>query len=214
MFTGIVERIGTVASIETYDDSSSGGNGFSIIVKDAAPILTDCHIGDSIAVNGICLTVTEFDNDSFKIGVAPETLQRTNMQQLKVGSKVNLERAIAGHTRFGGHFVQGHIDTVATIVSVEQDANSLRFTFSPSNPDVMIYIVEKGFIAIDGTSLTVTSVDDDANTFSVMLIAHTQENVALASKKKGDAVNIEVDLLGKLVEKQVNALAKARLGSK
>lgn len=214
MFTGIVEKVGSVAAIDAHDASESGGNGFSIVIRDAAAILTDCHIGDSIAVNGVCLTVTEFDKDSFKIGVAPETLQRTDLGELTIGSKVNLERAVAGHTRFGGHFVQGHVDTVATIVLVEQDENSLRLTFSPRDPHVMTYIVEKGFIALDGTSLTITTVDDDANTFGVMLIVHTQENVALALKKKGDTVNVEVDLMGKLVEKQVRALAKAQLEKK
>lgn len=205
MFTGIVEQIGTVSDVSPLDKSESGGNGFSVTIADAAPILTDCHMGDSIAVNGVCLTVTEFDKDSFKVGIAPETLDRTNLGKLKAGSHVNLERAVAGHTRFGGHFVQGHVDTTATIVNIEKDENSLRFTFKPRDPSVMVYIVEKGFIAVDGTSLTITEVNDDEGTFGVMLIAYTQEKVVVAGKNVGDTVNIEVDLMGKLVEKQVKA---------
>jgi riboflavin synthase len=162
--------------------------------------------------------VTEFDGiKSFKVGIAPETLRRTNLGQLRVGSKVNLERAVQGHVRFGGHFVQvlphtslllftaesvqGHVDTTAEIVVAARDGNAVAMTFKPSDPKVLMYIVEKGYIALDGTSLTITAVDD--TTFSVMLIAYTQAPTVVAMKEVGDQVNVEVDLLGKLVEKQV-----------
>jgi len=106
MFTGLIEHVGTVSAIVPLDHTESGGGGWSITISDAAPVLEDCHIGDSICCNGACLTVTAFTSDSFKVGVAPETLDRTNLGDLKIGSKVNLERAMAAHARFGGHFVQ------------------------------------------------------------------------------------------------------------
>lgn len=211
MFTGIVEELGTVQKIQTCDDSATGGHGFSLVIGNVPNILEDCHIGDSIAVNGVCLTVTEFDDNKFKVGIAPETLQRTNIRKLERGDNVNLERAVAGHTRFGGHFVQGHIDTVAELVRLLEDGNTLRLYLKPRDSKVLQYIVEKGFVAIDGTSLTVTTVDDAKGTFSVMLIAHTQQNVTLSQNREGDLLNIEVDLMGKLVEKQVDALARKSL---
>lgn len=205
MFTGIVEALGTVAELQQHDASESGGNGVSLTISGARSILGDCHDGDSIAVDGVCLTVTEFAEDTFKVGIAPETLDRTNLGKLSKDQQVNLERAVAGHVRFGGHFVQGHVDTTAEIVSIVPDENSLRYTFKVKDPKMLLYIVEKGFIAVNGTSLTVTEVDDDKHTFGVMLIAYTQAKVSVALKKVGDTVNIEVDLMGKLVEKQVNA---------
>lgn len=174
-------------------------------IIDSDLILSDVHLGDSIAVNGVCLTVTEFDSQSFKIGVAPETLRRTNLGTLVAGQCVNLERAVAGHVRFGGHFVQGHVDTIATIVGKVPDGNAVTFTFKLRDPRYMVYIVEKGFIAVDGASLTVTAVDDAAATFSVMMIAYTQGKVVTANKNIGDEINVEVDLMGKLVEKQVSS---------
>lgn len=195
-----------VKSFKELDTSATGGNGVSLTVSNAASILGDCHEGDSIAVNGVCLTVTEFDKDEFKVGLAPETLRRTNLGKLKDGDRVNLERAVAGHVRFGGHFVQGHVDTTAKIVRKTADGNSIAFTFEVADKSMLTYIVEKGFIAIDGTSLTITAVDDAAGTFSVMVIAHTQEKVIIAAKEIGDDVNIEVDLMGKLIEKQVSSL--------
>jgi riboflavin synthase len=148
--------------------------------------------------------VTEFSKSTFKVGVAPETLRRTNLGDLKEGSKVNLERAVQGETRMGGHFVQGHVDTIATILSVSPDGNALTFRFQPRDPSVLRYVVEKGFIALDGASLTVTKVQDgDDGWWEVMLIAYTQERVVTAAKKPGDGVNVEVDMVGKYVEKQV-----------
>lgn len=206
MFTGIVECIGTIESIREMDMTKSGGQGLSIVVKDCSSILTDCHIGDSIAINGICLTVTEFSNDSFKVGISPETLRRTNVAEWSTNAKVNLERAVSNDVRFGGHYVQGHVDTTALIKSAVPDGNSIIFTFQFDHRDsqYMKYIVEKGFICIDGVSLTVTRVNDEDNSFSIAMIKHTQENVTLPLKQVGkDRVNIEVDLTGKIIEKQI-----------
>jgi len=210
MFTGLIEHQGTVSSISPLDTSESGGGGWSITISDSAPILGDCHIGDSICVNGACLTVTEFSSSEgwFKVGVAPETLDRTDLGELKVGQTLNLERALGAHVRFGGHFVQGHVDDTAVIVSKEPDGNSLRMLFqvpepTPSRPSLLPYIIPKGFIALDGTSLTVTSVDDANRTFGVMLIAHTQAKIGLPKKAIGAKINIEVDMVGKYVEKAV-----------
>jgi riboflavin synthase len=151
---------------------------------------------------GTCLTVTEFNKSSFKIGAAPETLRRTNLGSLEEGSKVNLERAVSANTRMGGHFVQGHVDT--TIESVTPDGNALTFRFKPRDTSVLRYIVEKGYVTIDGASLTVTKVQDGPEGWwEVMLIAYTQEKVVTASKKPGEQVNIEVDQVGKYVEKSV-----------
>ncbi|KAJ4349174.1 Riboflavin synthase alpha chain [Ascochyta clinopodiicola] len=204
MFTGLVETIGTVAALEELDKTASGGGGTSLTISDCEDILGDAHLGDSISVNGTCLTVTEFDKKSFKIGCAPETLRRTNLGSLKQGSKVNLERAVSADTRMGGHFVQGHVDTIATIQSVTPDGNALTFRFKPRDSAVLRYIVEKGYVTIDGASLTVTKVEDGPEGWwEVMLIAYTQEKVITASKKPGDDVNVEVDQVGKYVEKSV-----------
>ncbi|KAI9265262.1 alpha subunit of riboflavin synthase [Phascolomyces articulosus] len=203
MFTGLVEIIGTVTAVVEHDATESGGNGWTITVGDAAAILDDCHIGDSIAINGTCLTVTEFDRDTFKVGVAPESLRRTNLGELKVGSKVNLERAMDSKKRFGGHMVQGHVDAVVSVVSITPEENSLWFKFHTEEKELMRYIIPKGFIALDGTSLTVCDVDDTAQTFTIMMIAHTQQNVVMPLRKIGDKVNVEVDMLAKYALKSL-----------
>lgn len=149
------------------------------------------------------MTVTEFTKDYFKVGVAPETLRRTNLGSLKEKSKVNLERAVAPHTRMGGHFVQGHVDTIATILETRPDGNAITFRFQPRDKSVLRYIVEKGYVTLDGASLTVTAVDDREGWWEVMLIAYTQEKVVMGKKQKGDDVNVEVDMVGKYVEKSV-----------
>lgn len=156
------------------------------------------------SIIGTCLTVTQFDKTSFKVGCAPETLRRTNLGSLKQGSNVNLERAVSASTRMGGHFVQGHVDTTASIVSITPDGNALTFRFKPRDPTVLRYIVEKGYVTIDGASLTVTKVEDGPQGWwEVMLIAYTQEKVVTAAKKVGEDVNVEVDQVGKYVEKSV-----------
>ncbi|KAF9110968.1 Riboflavin synthase alpha chain [Mortierella sp. AM989] len=210
MFTGIVEILGKVIDIAPLDFSESGGKGFSITIGEASEILGDCHLGDSIAVNGTCLTVTEFEASSFKVGVAPETLRKTNLGSLKVGDAVNLERAMNAHTRFGGHMVQGHVDTTVSILSREDDGNAITFVFKVSEEykELMNYIVPKGFICLDGTSLTVIDVDDVQRTFSIMMIAYTQTRVVMPRKALGDQVNVEVDMMGKYASKGVEAMVK------
>ncbi|KAA8644784.1 riboflavin synthase [Aspergillus tanneri] len=196
----------SVSSLEPLDTSSSGGGGTSLTISDCEDILADVHLGDSISVNGTCLTVTTFDKTSFKAGVAPETLRRTNLGSLETNSRVNLERAVLGETRMGGHFVQGHVDTIAKILSVTPDGNALTVRLQPREIEVMRYIVEKGFVALDGASLTVTKVVDGPDGyFEVMLIAYTQDKIVTAAKKAGDDVNVEIDMVGKYVEKSVQA---------
>lgn len=205
MFTGLVEQVGTVLEYKDQDTSAAGGNGVSMTIGDCASILNDVHLGDSICTNGVCLTVTEFNKErtQFKVGIAPETLRRSNLGDLKVDSKVNLERAVTSDIRMGGHVVQGHVDTVAEITKRVPDGNAITFTFILRDKEYMSYIVEKGFIAIDGTSLTVTDVNYDTSEFSIMMVSYTQAKVIMAMKHEGATVNIEVDLTGKLIEKQI-----------
>ncbi|KUL92019.1 hypothetical protein ZTR_01127 [Talaromyces verruculosus] len=206
MFTGLVETIGTVTSLEPLDTSASGGGGTSLTIGNCAEILGDVHLGDSIAVNA-------FDKDWFKVGVAPETLRRTNLGSLQKDSKVNLERAVSSETRMGGHFVQGHVDTTAKILSVTPDGNALTFRLQPSDKSILRYVVEKGFITLDGASLTVTKVvDGEDGYWEVMLIAYTQEKIVTAAKKAGDDVNVEIDMVGKYVEKSVQAYFSQNTG--
>ncbi|ERF69391.1 hypothetical protein EPUS_05936 [Endocarpon pusillum Z07020] len=217
MFTGLVETIGTVTNLTSLDSTSSGGSGTSLTISDCASILSDASLGDSISVNGTCLTITEFSHPNnpssssssassyFKVGVSPETLRRTNLGSLAQGSKVNLERSVSASTRMGGHFVQGHVDTIATILGVREDGNSLVFRLQPRERRVLRYVIEKGYVALDGASLTVTRVedDDDEAWFEIMLIAYTQEKVVTAAKREGEDVNLEIDMVGKYVEKSV-----------
>ena len=184
-----------------HDESSGGGT--TLTISNCSAILDDTHLGDSISVNGTCLTITFFDSGSFKVGVAPETLRRTNLGSLRQDQKVNLERAVSADTRMGGHFVQGHVDTIATIVSVTPDGEALRFRLEPREKNVLRYVVEKGYVTLDGASLTITAVDDTEGWWEVMLIAYTQDRVVTAGKKQGDEVNVEVDMVGKYVEKSV-----------
>lgn len=213
MFTGLIETIGTLLEYKSYDDSITGGQGVSMVVGDCQLILHDVHLGDSICTSGVCLTVTEFDEEKtwFKVGIAPETLRRSNLGELSKGSLVNLERAVTSEVRLGGHVVQGHVDTIAQITERKQDGNSIAFTFQLRDTENIKYIVEKGFIAIDGTSLTVTGVDYQKNTFSIMLISYSQEKVILSRKQQGESVNIEVDYTGKLIEKQVELTLEGQL---
>ncbi|KID88098.1 riboflavin synthase alpha chain [Metarhizium guizhouense ARSEF 977] len=210
MFTGIVEDIGVVSRLDNND--STGGTTMTFTIPANSPLLKDCHEGDSIAVNGCCLTVTSFTADAFNVGVAPETLRITNLGALAENSRVNLERAVRADTRMGGHFVQGHVDTTAEILSVTPDGNALTFRFQPKNRDMLRYIIFKGFIAIDGTSLTVTNVNDADGWWEIMLISYSQERVVLAQKKKGDTVNIEVDMMAKYAEKSLAGVLGANSG--
>jgi len=154
--------------------------------------------------------VTWFDAHDFKVGISPETLRRTTLGSLAAGSRVNLERAVSGETRLGGHMVQGHVDTVATVSRREPDGNALTLRFAPRDAAVLRYVVEKGFVAVDGASLTVTAVEDpdargEGGWWEVMLVAYTQSRIVTAEKKVGDTVNVEVDMVGKYVEKNVKA---------
>lgn len=191
MFTGIVEEIGTLKAIQK-------GRNSAILRIQAAKIMTDMHIGDSIAVNGICLTVTEFSASEFAADVMHETLNRTNLGQLRQGSSVNLERAMAANGRFGGHIVSGHVDGVGTVSNIQRDDNAIWYTISVG-PEILRYIVEKGSITIDGTSLTVARVSD--KDFAISAIPHTVAITILGQKKVGDKVNLENDIIGKYVEK-------------
>jgi len=204
MFTGLVETIGTVTSLDPLDTGAGGGGGTSLTISDCEEILSDARLGDSICVNGTCLTITSFDKTWFKVGVAPETLRRTNLGSLQSNSRVNLERAVSATTRMGGHFVQGHVDTTAKILSVTPDGNALVLRLQPRDRSVLRYIVEKGYVTLDGASLTITKVVDGEDGFwEVMLIAYTQEKIVTASKKTGEEVNVEIDIVGKYVEKSV-----------
>ena len=137
------------------------------------------------------------------VGISPETLRRTNLGSLDTKSKVNLERAVSASTRMGGHFVQGHVDTIASILSVTPDGNARTFRLKPRDAEVLRYVVEKGYVTLDGASLTVTKVNDGEGWWEVMLIAYTQEKVVMGGKKAGEEVNVEVDMVGKYVEKSV-----------
>ena len=194
MFTGIIEEVGRVKAIESKDR----GKGIEIIAHE---ILTDVELGDSIAVNGICLTVNQLVHQSFTADVMQETLDRTALAKLVPGDRVNLERAMAANGRFGGHIVSGHIDGVGTIRQIRPDGIAQRYSIR-ANPNILKYVIEKGSIAIDGISLTVTEVT--AQTFSVSIIPHTQEQTNLSDRAVGDPVNLEVDIVGKYIEKFIN----------
>ncbi|MCJ1419649.1 Riboflavin synthase alpha chain [Xylographa parallela] len=213
MFTGIVETIGTVSALETHDETSSGGGGTSLTISDCGPILSDAHLGDSISINGTCLTITALTPTTFKVGISPETLRRTNLSSLRPSSPLNLERAVSASTRMGGHFVQGHVDTVATVVARTPDGNAVTYRLRPRDAGVLRYVVEKGYVTLDGASLTVTAVADGAaGWFEVMLIAYTQERVVMGGKGVGAEVNVEVDMVGKYVEKSVRGYFEGREG--
>ena len=187
MFTGIVEEVGSVRA---------AGDGK--LVVEASEVLGDVKIGDSISVNGACLTVTTHDESTFSVDVVPETLRRTDLGELEAGSPVNLERSMPADGRFGGHMVQGHIDGTATIRSIDSDGDAQMVVFD-APAVVMRYVVEKGFIAVDGASLTIVNCDNFS--FSVTIIPHTRENTVFKSKKVGDSVNLEVDIMAKYVER-------------
>lgn len=190
MFTGIVEEVGTVRRILP---STRAGQ----LVISCKRVLEDVHFGDSIAVNGVCLTVTSFTSEEFTADVMPETLKRSNLGQLKAGDPVDLERAMAACGRFGGHIVSGHIDGTGVISGIRPDQNAVWVTIRTS-PDILALIVEKGSIAIDGVSLTVAGVGNGE--FSVSLIPTTRDETILLRKRAGDTVNLENDVVGKYVQ--------------
>lgn len=191
MFTGIIEETGVIRAVQR-------GAKSAVLTVEAKKILEDVHIGDSIATNGVCLTVTSVRGSCFTADVMNETLRRSSLGDLTPGSRVNLERAMAANGRFGGHIVSGHIDGTGTVVSVRRDDIAVWYTIR-TTPQLMRYIVEKGSIAIDGISLTVAAVETDR--FSVSIIPHTAQETTLGEKRPGATVNLENDVIGKYVEK-------------
>lgn len=186
MFSGIVEEVGTVARVE----------GDTITIS-AGRVLEDTREGSSIAVNGVCLTVTSLEGGAFSVRVVPETLRRTNLGSLRPGDRVNLERPLQFGGRVGGHLVQGHIDATARLAAVAPEGNSLLMRFEAPR-HLRRYIVEKGFVALDGVSLTVAGVEPSG--FTVAVIPYTRDNTVLGLRRPGDLVNLEVDILAKYLE--------------
>ncbi|MDE6314103.1 MAG: riboflavin synthase [Lachnospiraceae bacterium] len=191
MFTGIIEEVGTIKSIQISGNSA-------ILTIHAKKVLENTKLGDSIAVNGVCLTATKIGSDYFAADVMAETVRRSSLGTLEKGSVVNLERAMAADGRFGGHIVSGHVDAMGTIEKIAPEDNAVWYTIS-ADKKTLHYIVEKGSITIDGISLTVAYVDDTC--FQVSIIPHTREQTNLPMKKVGHKVNLECDIIGKYVEK-------------
>lgn len=191
MFTGIVEEMGTVFGIKPGEKSAQ-------MMIQGKKVLEDTKIGDSICVNGVCLTVIQLQGSIFFADVMAETFRRSNLGELKVKSKVNLERAMAADGRFGGHIVSGHIDGVGRITQKEREDNAVWLTIK-TPPQLLRYIVGKGSIAIDGVSLTVATLQEDG--FQVSVIPHTGAETTLLTKSVGDPVNLENDIIGKYIER-------------
>lgn len=198
MFTGIVEEIGVIQGIKNSEKSSK------IVIK-VNKVLDKTIIGDSICTNGVCLTVTNISGNTFEADVMAETLRRSNLGQLSIGSKVNLERALSLETRLGGHIVSGHIDGTGEIISLVKEDNATWVSIKASS-EILKYVVEKGSIAIDGISLTVAYVDNEM--FKVSIIPHTGEETILLKKKPGETANLECDVIGKYVEKLLGLRVK------
>lgn len=194
MFTGIIEEIGTVKKIQKVSDQAV------TMTISSSKILEDVGLGDSISVNGICLTVTHFTSDYFEVDAMPETIKATSLNSLKKGSSVNLERAMAANGRFGGHFVSGHIDATGKIVKKKKEQNAIYYDIEIPN-DLTKYILHKGSITVDGTSLTIFGIQQSI--FTISLIPHTAKGTILGEKEEGDIVNIECDMLAKYVQKML-----------
>lgn len=190
MFTGIIEEMGTIKQIKTISPKAT-----KLTVK-AKKVLTDVGLGDSISVNGICLTVTDFTLEQFQVDAMPETIKSTSLNMLEVGSKVNLERSMPVNGRFGGHFVSGHVDGIGEIIKKVKQENAIYYTIKlPEN--LAIFTLLKGSIAVDGVSLTVF--ERNENTLTISLIPHTVSETILGMKEEGDIVNIECDMFAKYV---------------
>ena len=186
MFTGIVEEVGRVILAQ-----------YGKITISAAEVLQGLELGGSIAVNGVCLTITRLDTDSFSVDIMSETLKRTNLGLLSVGDRVNLERPLTLDRPLGGHLVQGHVDGTGKIAAIRWDGEAMLVRVE-APPEVIRYVVEKGFITVDGISLTV--VDKDVGSFQVSIVDYTRQHTNLGDKKAGDVVNLEVDIIAKYVE--------------
>ncbi len=191
MFTGIIEEVGTIQQI------ARGAHSATLTIR-AQTVLEETKIGDSIAVNGICLTVTRLSPDGFSADVMHETLNRSALAQLSIGSAVNLERAMPANGRFGGHIVSGHVDGIGYIAQIRRDDTAIWYTIH-ADPALLRYVVKKGSITIDGISLTVAALDRKG--FSVSTIPHTVSQTNLQQRRKGDAVNLETDIIGKYIER-------------
>ncbi|MDQ0257707.1 riboflavin synthase [Evansella vedderi] len=193
MFTGIIEEKGTIQQIKQTGDA--------IVMKiEASEILSDVHLGDSIAVNGVCLTVTSFDSLAFTVDLMPETVRNTSLRELSIGSKVNLERAMSANGRFGGHFVSGHVDGIGTIKAKRREHNAVYYEIEVSS-NLRKYMILKGSVSVDGTSLTIFGLTED--TFTISIIPHTIEETIIGSKGPGDIVNVECDMLAKYIEELI-----------
>lgn len=191
MFTGIIEEVGSIRSVVK-------GSRSAVLSVAAETVLAGTKVGDSIAVNGVCLTVTGLTRGGFEADVMAETLRRSSLGQLSRGSMVNLERAMAADGRFGGHIVAGHIDGTGTVRSMRREDNAVWVEVQ-TTPEILRYIIEKGSIAIDGISLTVAGLTEDS--FLVSVIPHTGQETTLLQRKQGDVVNLENDMVGKYVER-------------
>jgi riboflavin synthase len=198
MFTGIVEELGTVEALDLLD-----GNAARLRISGPA-VTKDARHGDSIAVNGCCLTVVAVEGTSFTADVMSETLKRTSLGALGNGSRINLERAVTAGARLGGHIVQGHVDGTGRIAARQPEEHWHVVTIETS-PQILRYVAEKGSIAVDGVSLTVVGVDDETSTFTVALIPTTLELTVLGRNEVGDTVNLEVDVIAKYVERLLAA---------
>jgi len=187
MFTGLIEELGVISSISQTD-----------IWIESSIVMDDLGVKDSISVNGACLTVVNIEENLFKVNVVPETLRRTDLGDLSVGDKVNLERSTQLGGRLGGHIVQGHVDGTAQITAYVKEGSAWLIDFEISKK-LSRYIVEKGFVCVDGASLTVVNCDE--NTFTIALIPYTRDNTVLGYKGVGNSVNIETDIIGKYIEK-------------
>jgi riboflavin synthase len=196
MFSGIVETVGNVVSVQQLDDCQQ-------LVIAPQLIFDDLHIGDSVAINGVCLTVTEFTPHAFSVTVVPETLRLTNLAQLQPGQLVNLERSLKYNARIGGHYVQGHVDAMGKIADITSDGQgALLVTIIVPKP-LTKYVVNKGYIGLDGMSITVIEASEDY--FTVTFIPHTAATTIVKNYQKGSAVNIEVDIIGKYFEKMLGS---------
>ncbi len=200
MFTGLIEDLGTLRELQRSSQS------VRLTVATGLP-MAELVLGESIAVNGICLTVVSFGDGQFCADVSPETLDRSTLGELKPGSRVNLERALRLSDRLGGHLVSGHVDGLATITERVRDANAVRFTFRIP-PALSRYLIEKGSIAVEGISLTINQVS--AETFGVSIIPHSLAMTTLHHRQPGDRVNIETDLIGKYVERLIKGASEDR----
>ncbi|MFD2045248.1 riboflavin synthase [Ornithinibacillus salinisoli] len=204
MFTGIIEEKGTIKNIKYISEQSIQ------MTIGAKKVLDDVKLGDSISVNGICLTVTQFSADDFQVDVMPETVKSTSLNGLTSGSSVNLERAMAANGRFGGHFVSGHVDGIGTIVKKQKQENAIYYDIQVPQ-ELARFILLKGSITVDGTSLTIFAIEE--NIFTISLIPHTVSETVLGEKKRGDIVNIECDMLAKYVQNMLNQQLTEKQGN-